>query len=169
MIRKQLDPNLSAQDRRKLAYAASIRLLSSREHSAEELRKKLTQRGFDSDLVESMLQQMIEAGYQCDERFACLYAEQLSNKLYGPLHIRAKLSSRGIGSGQISDAIAALNLSWLDVAVQALQSKFSVSELSDRDELQQQRIARFLNNRGFSTNDSIRALTLARDNVSEIP
>ncbi len=173
MRKKQLDPNLSEKDLGKLAYATSIRMLAVREHSCEELRRKLSQRGFESALVESTLQQMIDAGYQSDERFATLYAEQLSNRNYGPLSIRAKLASRGISGSEstaaISAAIATLKLTWAEVACNALLAKFSADALADSDELQRHRIARFLNNRGFSSTDSIKAITLARETVSEVP
>jgi len=80
-----------------------LSLLSSREHSAEELRKKLkqsssiTKTADFSDLLERCLLEMQEKGFQSDDRFARQYVEsKLANKSHGPLKILSGLLNRGI-------------------------------------------------------------------------
>ena len=80
-----------------------LSFLSRREHSAEELRRKIKQNSSifkivdSSKLIERCLMEMQEKGFQSDDRFARQYVEsKLANKLHGPLKILAGLFNRGI-------------------------------------------------------------------------
>jgi len=80
-----------------------LSFLARREHSAEELRRKLKQSSSISktvdfsDLLEQCLQEMQEKGFQSDDRFARQYVEsKLAYKSHGPLKILAELFNRGI-------------------------------------------------------------------------
>ena len=80
-----------------------LSFLARREHSAEELRRKIKQNSSifkivdSSKLVERCLLEMQEKGFQSDDRFARQYVEsKLANKPHGPLKILAGLFNRGI-------------------------------------------------------------------------
>ena len=80
-----------------------LSFLARREHSAEELRRKIKQNSSifkivdSSKLIERCLMEMQEKGFQSDDRFARQYVEsKLANKLHGPLKILAGLFNRGI-------------------------------------------------------------------------
>ena len=80
-----------------------LSFLARREHSAEELRRKIKQNSsifkivYSSELVERCLLEMQEKGFQSDDRFARQYVEsKLANKPHGPLKILAGLFNRGI-------------------------------------------------------------------------
>ena len=80
-----------------------LSFLARREHSAEELRRKIKQNSSifkivdSSKLIERCLLEMQEKGFQSDDRFARQYVEsKLANKLHGPLKILAGLFNRGI-------------------------------------------------------------------------
>ena len=80
-----------------------LSFLARREHSAEELRRKIKQNSsifkivYSSELVEKCLLEMQEKGFQSDDRFARQYVEsKLANKSHGPLKILAGLFNRGI-------------------------------------------------------------------------
>ena len=80
-----------------------LSFLAVREHSAQELRRKIKQRFFKiatfdvSALVEHCLQEMQERDFQSDERFARRFTEsKLANKPYGPFKILHDLQRRGI-------------------------------------------------------------------------
>ncbi|GIT71911.1 MAG: hypothetical protein Ct9H300mP28_17250 [Pseudomonadota bacterium] len=75
-----------------------LSFLARREHSAEELRRKLKQSSSISktadfsDLLERCLLEMQEKGFQSDDRFARQYVEsKLANKSHGPLKILAEI------------------------------------------------------------------------------
>ena len=80
-----------------------LSFLSRREHTAEELRRKLKQNSSIiktddfNDLLEICLQELKVKGFQSDDRFTRQYVEsKLANKSHGPLKILAGLFNRGI-------------------------------------------------------------------------
>jgi len=170
-----IDSNLKPEELARQSYAKAIKLLGSREHSMAELRKKLADNGFSADTIEATLEELIRLGYQNDQRFATLYAESLLRKNYGPRVMSAKLSARGIESSLASEAIQAAiqdrGVDWSTVAVDALLSKFSAAQLTAQsleiDQAFKGKCARFLNRRGFSSSDSITAIRLVSETVSE--
>jgi len=176
--KQQIDPNLKPEELSRQAYIKAIKLLGNREHSSVELRKKLSDTGFPPDTIESTLEELVQSGYQSDERFANLYAESLLRKNYGPMMLSAKISARGIDSTltrqAIQNALLERGVDWPTVASDALLAKFSISLFVDQEDqgIQKDQIflgkcARFLNRRGFSSTDSIKAIRLASETVSE--
>ena len=88
-----------------------LSFLARREHSAEELRRKIKQNSSifkivdSSKLVERCLLEMQEKGFQSDDRFTRQYVEsKLANKSHGPLKILAGLFNRGI-SRQLANLV----------------------------------------------------------------
>ena len=88
-----------------------LSFLARREHSAEELRRKIKQNSSifkivdSSKLVEKCLLEMQEKGFQSDDRFTRQYVEsKLANKHHGPLKILAGLFNRGI-SRQLANLV----------------------------------------------------------------
>ena len=80
-----------------------LSFLARREHSVEELRRKIKQNPSifkiddSSELIERCLLEMQEKGFQSDDRFTRQYIEsKLANKPHGPLKILAGLFNRGI-------------------------------------------------------------------------
>jgi len=173
--KKQVDLTLKPAALARQAYIKAIRLLGTREHTTTELRKKLGDSGFESETIEELLVKLIKLGYQSDDRFASLYAESLLRKNYGPMVISSKLVARGIESSHAREAIQAAmrerGVDWSIVASDALLSKFSMSKLFDSDQESAQafkgKCARYLNRRGFSSTDSIKAIRLAAETVPE--
>ena len=107
-----------------------LSLLAKREHSAQELTRKIKQNsyiskinGFD-DLIERCLLEMQEKGFQSDNRFARQYVEsKLSNKLHGPLKILVGLFNRGIPKEQANLIINELGHQklWLKKSIEYLE------------------------------------------------
>ena len=104
--------------------------LARREHSAEELRRKLKQNSsisniFDSsELLERCLLEMQEKGFQSDYRFARQYVEsKLANKSHGPLKILAGLFNRGIPREQANLVLNELGDQelWLRKSIECLE------------------------------------------------
>ena len=75
--------------------AVAIDLLSRREHSQLELRKKLVAKGFADDEVDELLLRLHEENLQSDERYAESYVRQRVDKGYGPIRIRQELRQKG--------------------------------------------------------------------------
>ena len=104
--------------------------LARREHSAEELRRKLKQSSAISktadfsNLLERCLQEMQEKGFQSDDRFVRQYVEsKLANKSHGPLKILSELFNRGIPREQANLILNELGdqTLWLKKSIQCLE------------------------------------------------
>ncbi len=161
---------LSPDEQARQVYIKAIKLLSRREHSQQELRlklsaSKLAASELSCSTIDVVLQRLVKEGYQCDKRFATLYAEQRSSKGYGPLSIRAKLAERGIEKSLRNQALEQLNVDWPALAASVLLRRFDQTQLADRSTKQRSRIARFLQSRGFSGRDSLRAVQQTIESV----
>ena len=104
--------------------------LARREHSAEELRRKLKQNSSisktvdSSELLERCLLEMQEKGFQSDDRFARQYVEsKLANKSHGPIKILAELFNRGIPREQANLVLNELGNQelWLEKSIECLE------------------------------------------------
>lgn len=149
----------------RLAYAASIRLLARRDHSIFELTQKLKKREHSDSAIDSAVQELLDANYLNEERYADLYAEQRMNQGFGPLVIRAKLSQRGISGHLIQAALRNLQVDWAFQAEQLIHKRFNPADISDSDQKTVAKIARFVQARGFLPSDAVKALKSARHNL----
>lgn len=120
-----------------------MRLLARREHARAELKQKLSQRGFDSALVESTLDEFADENLQSDERYADALLRSCVGRGYGPVYILNRAGQYGIRH------IDGLNeFDWNELAITARQKKFGLSvpeSINDRHKQQQ-----FLKRRGFT-------------------
>ncbi len=92
----------------KKAFDKALKLLTFRDHSCQELRRKLRERGFEDVVIDIALQRLIENGYLDDGRHAARWAHHLAcDRLYGNARIRASLLEKGIAGDLIEGAITA--------------------------------------------------------------
>jgi len=107
-----------------------LSFLARREHSAEELRRKLKQSSSilktvdSSELLDRCLQEMQEKGFQSDDRFTRQYVEsKMANKSHGPLKILAELYNRGIPREQATLVLNELGNQklWLKKSIECLE------------------------------------------------
>lgn len=126
---------------------AAVRLLARREHSRRELWHKLNQRGFDHELIDTVLDRLREEGWQSDDRYAESYVRARVERGYGPDRIMAELRQRGVDEHCASQAVADVEVDWSDLARRQLYRHFSHAPV-DFDE----RVKRYrhLINRGFA-------------------
>lgn len=147
------------------AYDTAVRLLGRRDHSIAELTKKLRQREHDDDAIQVALDELASANYVNDERYAELYAEQRMNRGYGPLSIRSKLAERGVDSHHVRQALDLLEIDWAEQAGTVLAGRFTPAEIADTGQRSTARIARYLQSRGYSSSDALRALQRQRREI----
>ena len=123
-------------------------MLASREHGSAELRRKLLQRGFAADAVESALSGLVERNLLSDARFVESYMDERMRKGFGPLRIGAELRERGVDERLIAGHLDRDEEIWMDVLAAAHDKKFGTDPASGRAALA--RRARFLEYRGFT-------------------
>lgn len=148
------------------AYVAAIRLLAHRDHSTFELTRKLKQREHNEAAISEALDDLVNANYVNDARYAENYADQRMNRGYGPLSIRSKLAERGIDSQLVQRALQSLKADWTEQAEMAITRRFSPCDIADTGQQATSRIARFLQRRGFSSSDALRGLKSSRDELA---
>lgn len=142
------------------ARDTAIRLLASREHSREELRRKLLSDSIDAESLERLLDELQREGLQSDERYVEQYLHVRKRKGYGPLRIRQELSQKGIPGELIHAWVDEGEHDWRALMEDVARRKFGSSPPKDFRE--SSRRARFLEYRGFPT-DLIRAFLWTTD------
>lgn len=136
-----------------------MRYLARREHSRDELARKLAPYAESPEILEGLLRELESKKQLSNERFAEARARSLARK-YGARHIRQDLKSRGVSDEIVSNVSSANEL---ERARAILKRKYHepVSSLEEHA-----RRARFLQSRGFSY-DTIRSALSSSTNFSE--
>ncbi len=98
--------------------------LARREHSQVELRRKLATRGFDAELIETTLADLVAENLLSNSRFAEAFVHSRFQKGSGPQKIHAELRERGIDDGLIDASIAGYDQQWLERVREVREKKF---------------------------------------------
>jgi regulatory protein len=130
------------------ARSSAIKYLSIREHSYFELEQKLTRKGFEKKVIDSVLSQLQAGNLLSDERFAESYVRMRTQKGFGPLRIQQELRERGIAEELAKDVLETNETSWVTLARNARQKRFGEDLPKGQREFAKQ--ARFLQYRGFA-------------------
>lgn len=125
----------------------ALALLTRREHSRWELEQKLHQRGFTAQKIVPVLQQLIEEGWQSDDRFAECYVCSRINAGFGPLRIRAELKRRRIQDFLIDKYLNPKDHTFWMNKIKLVCTKKFTQKMSDSKFYARQ--YRFLQQRGF--------------------
>jgi regulatory protein len=128
--------------------------LARREHSEQELLKKLKARADDADEVQAVLQKLKGEGLQSDERFTEAYVHHRVNAGIGPLKIRYELRQKGIDESLAETFLEHLAEEWDDMMRAQRERKYG--EVIPADYGARMKQARFLQNRGFSPESVMR-------------
>ena len=123
--------------------------LARREHSEQELVRKLTGRGFGGDLVEAAVAELVADGLLSDARFAEAFVHSRFQRGSGPQKIRMELRERGVPGELVSLSIEAFEDQWRQRAREVREKKFGTSPPGDFRERSRQ--MRFLQQRGFTS------------------
>jgi len=134
--------------------ASAVRLLARREHSTEELTRKLRSKGYPEELVEAVVAKLHGKKLVSNDRFASSFVHHHAQRGQGPVRIRAELKRQGIADELIHTQLDGTEVDWVARAVAVRRRKFGAGRPRNLAERAKQ--ARFLQYRGFSS-DQIRA------------
>ncbi|MFT4765400.1 MAG: regulatory protein [Oleispira sp.] len=126
---------------------AAINLLSRREYSRHELYQKLIARTSSETYLLQLLDQLIESGYQSDQRFTESFLRSRINRGLGLMRIERELKEKGIAQDLIEQSVQA-DIDWFELAYDCGLRKFNSLDLNDYKE--KQKAFRYLAYRGFS-------------------
>lgn len=139
------DSEVTAVDVRR----AAMDLLARREHSRQELQRKLARRfAVDAEVIFSVINQLTQEGLQSDQRLAEALLRYRSNRGQGPLKIKAEMREKCIESALIEQIFDEANIDWFDLALRVLEKRYGDGSAVDASERAKR--TRFLQQRGFS-------------------
>ncbi len=132
-IAKKADAAYRARD-------AAVHLLAHRPRTTTELRRKLLQKDYPDDTVESVIRTLTVEGLIDDYVFATEFVEQrVRGRRHGTVRIRSELLKRGISASVIDSAIrrGSTQNDWKEAATQEARKKWQ--KLPDGLELRRRR------------------------------
>ena len=134
--------------------ARAMRLLARREHSRDELRRKLLRIAIEGDDVEALIESLAAKGWLSDARYA-EQAIRAKSRRFGPLKMAHELRAKGVGDETITAAFAAAGEEGASDLQRVWKSRFHALPDNDRELA---RHVRFLQGRGFPLDDILRFL-----------
>lgn len=143
---------------RKHGRQYAFRLLTIKDRTCEELTSKLRRKGFDEDVISSVILEMKDLGYLDDKKYAMHFAElRATYDLFGPYRIRVELEKRGIPKDMAEDAVRRIFREGREEAnALALAKQWIARKDTDDRERTHRRLYAYLARRGFAP-DVIRA------------
>lgn len=91
------------------AYNASLRYLSYRPRSVQEVRHYLARKGYDCDAIDSAIGRLLEMGYLNDGDFALSWvASRMATKPRSSKVLRLELRSKGVDKEYVDSALSEL-------------------------------------------------------------
>ena len=139
------EPSLSAR---------AMRLLARREHSRDELRRKLSRVATETDDVEGVIEALAQKGWLSDARYA-EQAVRAKARRFGPLKVAYALRAKGVADETIAAAFTAAGADGAADIERVWKTRFHTLPINDRERGRQ---VRFLQGRGFSLDDILRFL-----------
>lgn len=125
---------------------AAMDLLARREHSVQELHRKLRQRGAEPELITVELQKLVDEGLLSEQRYLESYIRSRALSGRGPVRIREELSQRGLTRQDIELGLEEADINWQEQLQDLWQRKFG-EKPADQKAFGKQ--ARFLLYRGY--------------------
>jgi regulatory protein len=124
------------------------RLLSRREHSQTELRKKLSDLEISSELIDETIKKFAEKDIQSDVRFAEAVVRGAYHRGKGPVFIERELNNHNIDFELVRELVNDEDFDWFESS-KAVRVKRFGADLPD-DWTAKQKQMRFLQYRGFA-------------------
>ena len=134
--------------------------LARREHSRDELCRKMGKVGFDPNVTLDAIEQLQKDGLQSERRFVEAFVQSRISQGKGPTRIRADLSQRGIRETMIQEGLGEVEQDWFALARATRRKKYGDDKPVEFREKARQ--MRFLQYRGFEP-EQIQAAVSAHD------
>lgn len=129
----------------------ALKILARKRASSEEIRKRLTEKGFNREEIEKTITYLNDSRYLNDEEMLIDYIKLLMEKrLYGSERVVTLLSRRGFAPERIREKISEIYTEevLVKMAHQFLKKKFAIVDRSDKR--LKEKVIRSLLYRGFN-------------------
>jgi regulatory protein len=127
-------------------------LLARREHSREELRRKLASHAAEGEDLDSILDDLTQRGWLSDARFAEQTIRAKARR-FGPFKLAQQLRASGVNEEAIAAAFHAAGAEGRSSLESVWKSRFREMPADERELARQ---VRFLQGRGFALDDILR-------------
>ena len=131
-----------------------MRYLARREHSREELKRKLASHVEEGEDIDAILDELAAKGWLSDARFA-EQAIRSKSRRYGPVKLAHVLRSKGLDDEAIAAGFRAAGHEGEANLEAVWKSRFRAAPADERERGRQ---VRFLQGRGFRLDDILRYL-----------
>lgn len=122
--------------------------LSRRDYTQQEIRQKLQTKGYDAEVIQTVLADLVQEGLINESRFTENFIHWRRERGYGPKRISLELQARGIPDYIIAEHLEITDNAWSTAARKVWQKHFKGKQPKDFKERAKQ--MRFLQYRGFS-------------------
>ncbi len=150
------------------AKISALRYLSIRNHSYNELHKKLSRKKISDDVIKQVLDELQDSNYLNDRKFAEQFYTELVGKFFGPLKIKNEMLKRGIALKIIEELLVDYfnndDLQKEVIKKYLTKNKFP-GKIRTKNDLQ--RIYKHLLNRGFSSSVILSVLREKYNSISD--
>lgn len=148
----------------------ALKLIAIKDRTEKEMKGKLSEKGFEENIIEDEIAFLKDYGYIEDKRYAKNFTMDAINlKKWGKVRIRAELIRRGVDSEITDNVIAnAFPEDCSDKVLEQLESRFKNSDLSNLKE--RTRIFNYFFRRGYTAEEIKGAMNRAcsfRDVITE--
>lgn len=127
------------------AMSYVLYLLSKRDYSEWELRRKLKQKEYDEAEIDEAIEKAQEHNWQSDERFCTGFIRYRSLQGIGPRRLKQELRLKGVVDWLIEQTLENAEIDWYELAEQTFERKRPlVWDLKAK-----QKMWRFMVSRGF--------------------
>ncbi|MEA2094497.1 MAG: regulatory protein RecX, partial [Pseudomonadota bacterium] len=106
----------------------ALDLLARREHSEQELSRKLASRGIEVDVIAATISALLAEGLLNNSRFAEAFIHSRFQRGQGPRKIRAELRERGIDDGLIGEYLDDGDTQWRELIEQVRVKRFGPAQ-----------------------------------------
>jgi regulatory protein len=127
---------------------AALDALARRDHSAEDLRRKLLKKGYDGLVVAPLLEALSAENLLDDRRYMENFVAYHAARGQGPIRLRMELRRHGLDGPPVEAYLDSFP-DWLAQLRKARQKKFGAALPANYADRQRQ--ARFLGYRGFTS------------------
>jgi regulatory protein len=135
-------------------HARAMRFLARREHSREELRRKLAAKAAEGENVDALLDDLAQRGWLSDARYA-EQAIRAKARRYGPIKTAHVLRGKGLDEETIAAGFRAAGVDGESNLETVWKARFKELPHNDRERARQ---VRFLQGRGFALEEVLRFL-----------
>ncbi len=155
------EPVRDPVDDDKACRRRALDLLARREHSRLELERKLSDRAFESTIIDDVLDRLQDDGLLDEGRFIGSFVRTRVGKGQGPARIEAELGQRGIDGSRVQTWLRDAELNWSSLAAGVREKRFGPGRPESFEERVRQ--TKYLRYRGFDSEQINAALELASE------